>query len=80
MFSQALRYIFGEPAPTGRRLTHREMEDLDVGYQEGPTMLDLERVLIENGIMVGTTATIQDRAVTLSPGIPPSRYADTFLK
>jgi hypothetical protein len=59
MFSQALQYflsLWKKP----RGATHDDLKQWEVSYKETLTMFDCERVLVEDGLVVGNTAVITD--------------------
>jgi hypothetical protein len=59
MFPQVFHYILGLwKKPRG--VTHDDLDRWEVSYDEALTMFDCERVLVEDGEVVGTTAIITD--------------------
>jgi hypothetical protein len=77
MFAQVLQYflsLWKKP----RAATHDDLNRWEVSYQETMTMFDCERVLVEDGLVVGNTAMITDTgdieqtSRRLPSGYPPS--------
>ena len=63
MFAQLFQYLFGrwKPKPTG--LTDEDLTRFDIAYEEPLTMFDNERVLVEDGEVVGNTAVFNDQGI-----------------
>lgn len=74
MFAQLFHYflsLWKKP----RVVTHDDLNRWDVSYDEPLTMFDGERVLVENGSVVGITAVVTDQhEIEQTPGQLPSGY------
>ena len=53
-------------------LTLEDMSRMDVAYDEDLTIFDLERMQLEDGEVVGTTAVVEDEKLVLTNGRLPS--------
>jgi hypothetical protein len=62
MFSRLFQYLFGRlKKPVG--LTEDDLTRFDIAYEEPLTMFDNERVLVEDGEVVGNTAIFNDQGL-----------------
>lgn len=66
MFWQFLQFLFG--IGHGRKvrndtagLTNEDMNRMDLAYEENLTVFDCEKVMVEDGEVVGETAIINDK-------------------
>jgi len=57
-------------------LTLEDLERLDVAFDQELTVFDSERVIVEEGVMVGSTGNIRNGQLILSQGQPPSRFGN----
>ena len=73
MFARALQRLFGR-STKGSGLTREEMERGDVEFGDTDSLFDHERLMVENGNVVGKTATITDGTITEIEGNLPAMY------
>jgi len=55
-------------------MTLKDLEDMDVSVEYPLTMFDEEKFVVENGELVGTTATISEESITHIPGLHLEGY------
>lgn len=60
-------------------LTLEDLDRMDVAYDDELTVFDLERMQLEEGEIVGTTALIENENIVLTGGRLPSGYGGMFL-
>lgn len=73
MFSRFFHYILDLfPPNKNRGLTLEDLTRMDVAYDEDLTIFDLERMQLEDGEVVGTTAFVEDQKLVLTGGKLPS--------
>lgn len=60
MFAQLFEYLFGWLITPGG-FTEEDLARFDIAYEEPLTMFDHERMLLENGEVVGNTAMLNDQ-------------------
>lgn len=73
MLSRFFHYFFDLlPLNKPKGLTLEDMGRMDVAYDEDLTIFDLERMQLEDGEVVGTTAIIEDHELVLTGGKLPS--------
>jgi hypothetical protein len=79
MFDQVFQYILSlwkKP----RVVTTDDLDRWEVSYEEQLTMFDCEKVLVEDGHVVGTTAIITDEhKIEETPGPLPSGYVSFLI-
>ena len=57
MFTRFLQF-FGGGEKKRLGLTKEELDRMDIDFDEDSTAFDYEKIMIKNGLVVGTTATI----------------------
>jgi hypothetical protein len=73
MFARAARFFFGRSGKsTG--LTRAELDRIDMDFDDSESVFDHERFMVENGQVVGITATIDDDQITATGGNLPTGY------
>jgi hypothetical protein len=80
MFSRSLNYVLGLVGQLNRNrgLTFEDLDRMDFAYDEGFTIFDQERLLVDEGEVVGTTAVIEDDGLLLSSEKIPPGYDGPF--
>lgn len=63
MFAQLFQYLFGRWKKPVAGLTEDDLTRFDIAFDEPLTMFDNERVLVEEGEVVGDTAVFNDQGV-----------------
>jgi hypothetical protein len=76
MFSRFFHYILDLFQPQG--LTLEDLSRMDVNYDEDLTVFDLERMQLEDGEVVGTTAVVKNHELVLTGGKLLSGYVTSF--
>lgn len=78
MFSRSLDYLLGLVGQLNRNrgLTFEDLDRMDFAYDEGLTVFDQERLLVDEGEVVGNTAIVEDDGLILSGGKVPLGYDD----
>lgn len=66
-FSQLWRWFFGDREQV---MSRSDLEDLDVSVEFPLTMYDQEKFVVEDGELVGTTATIEKDEIIHTNGKP----------
>jgi hypothetical protein len=75
MLSRIYHYLVNLfPLSKSRGLTLEDLSRMDVDYEEDLTIFDLERMQLEDGEVVGTTAVVEDQKIVLTGGKLPSGY------
>jgi len=72
MFARAWHYLvalFQLNRPTGP--TMADMENMDVATSEDLTQHDLERLILEDGEVVGSTAIVEEEEIVVTDGPQP---------
>jgi hypothetical protein len=73
MFARAARFFFGRSVKsTG--LTRAELDRTDMDFDDSESVCDHERFMLENGEVVGITATIHNNQITETGGNLPTGY------
>lgn len=73
MFWNLLQLVFGRRAKNDA-LTNEDMNRMDVAYEDILTVFDCEKVMVEEGEVVGETAIINDqKQLELTEGRLPAR-------
>jgi hypothetical protein len=74
MFARFFQSLFGRKNQ-GLYLTNDDLDRMDVAYEEPLTALDCEKVMVEEGVVVGTTATLdfEDQSVIPTSGKHPAK-------
>ena len=72
MFVRLFQYLFGRWKKPIVGLTEDDLTRFDIAYDEPLTMFDNERVLVEDGEVVGNTAVFTDQGIIerTSPKLP----------
>lgn len=72
MFARLFQYLFGRWKKPVVGLTEDDLTRFDIAYDEPLTMFDNERVLVEDGEVVGNTAVFNDQGIIerTSPKLP----------
>jgi hypothetical protein len=74
MFWNILQFVFGRRARNDA-LTTEDMNRMDVAYEDVLTVFDCEKVMVEEGEVVGETAIINDKKqLELTEGRLPARH------
>lgn len=75
MFAELFEYLFGWWTTPSVGLTDDDFVRFDIAYEEPMTIFDHERVLVEDGEVVGITAVLNDQQkLEPTPGKQPSGY------
>jgi hypothetical protein len=78
MLSRLFQHIFGRKKSPD--LTDADLDRMDVAYDESLTELDYEKVMVEDGEVVGTTAVLDGQGVTPVDGKHPAEYLPPEFK
>lgn len=74
MFARFFQSLFGRKHQS-LDWTNDDLDRMDVAYEESLTALDCEKVMVEEGVVVGTTGTLEfeDQAVIPTSGKHPAK-------